>query len=401
MTKAEPRTILNFLATYFDSLKELFDIQTADGLIRKERISLLISERGDDILSQLMDYKILRKLGDDFEFRDTYYKLFEFILNEFRPLLPETIQKYEQSISILFRKIREGIGKDKLILGQRIGDLYNEIKEFSEAVEKNTIRLLNETRELKSNVEKLDYQEKVRKASFWIDYYITPLNNILDINHADSITNRLFDISNYVNVRRLNFDDEQLRQQFEKLYNFLVQTNDDLLRQSKLLTNELLPLIERIRTESIILTGWIEFLKAPHKAPLPKVLKVERNWPYSNDMYLNAREYLEQFAIDESIILEDPSQVGDKWVFNKEHYRARMLEQLPLASFFEWCGLTLRSEYTAIETDKFFALTSLLFEEGITIELNPEDDRQLINTSQMTLRVPKLKIERYGISTVS
>ena len=75
-------------------------------------------------------------------------------MNEFRPLLPETIQKYEQSISILFRKIREGVSKDKLILGQRIGDLYNEIKEFSEAVEKNTIRLLNETRELKSNVEK-------------------------------------------------------------------------------------------------------------------------------------------------------------------------------------------------------------------------------------------------------
>ncbi|MFY8190006.1 MAG: hypothetical protein ACOVK9_03500, partial [Bacteroidia bacterium] len=169
---------------------------------------------------------------------------------------------------VLFRKIREGISKDKLILGQRINDLYNEIKEFGEAVEKNTIRLLNETRELKSNVEKLDYQEKVRKASFWIDYYITPLNNILDINHPDSITNRLFDISNYVNVRRLNFEDELIRLQFEKTYNFLVQTNDDLLKQSKLLSNELLPLIERIRTESIILTGWIEFLKAPQKAPL-------------------------------------------------------------------------------------------------------------------------------------
>jgi hypothetical protein len=262
MIKAEPKTILNFLANYFESIKDLFDAQTDDGLVRKEKLQEIINERGDDILSQLIDYKILRKLGDDFEFRDTYFKLFEFILNEFRPLLPETIQKYEQSIGILFKKIREGINADKLILGQRIGDLYNEIKEFSEAVEKNTIRLLNETRELKSNVDKLDYQEKVRKASFWINYYISPLNNILDINHGESITNKLFNISEYVNVRRLNFTDENLRLQFEKLYNFLVQTNDDLLKQSKLLTNELLPLIERIRTESLILTGWIEFLKA-------------------------------------------------------------------------------------------------------------------------------------------
>jgi hypothetical protein len=396
--KAEPKTILNFLANYFEIIKKIFDVQTKEGIIRKEILNEIFKTNGDDILSQLLDYKIIRKLGDDYEFRDTYYKLFEFILNEFRPLLPETIQKYEQSIGVLFRKIREGIGGDRLILGQRVSDLYNEIKEFSEAVEKNTIRLLNETRELKSNVEKLDYQEKVRKASFWIDYYITPLNNILDINHKDSITNKLFDISEYVNVRRLNFEEENLRHQFEKLYTFLVQTNDDLLKQNKLLTNELLPLIDRIRTESTILTGWIEFLKSPYKAPLPKVFKVERTYPYSNDMYLNAKEYLEQFAVEENVFLEDPQQLTDKWIFNKDLYKNRLLSELPLNSFFEWCGLTLKSDFQYIETDKFFALTTLLFEEGINVEIESDSDRQLIQTNQMTLRVPKLKVTKYGLS---
>jgi hypothetical protein len=399
MLKAEPKTILNFLANYFDSLKDLFDIQSEEGIIRKEQLMQVLSERNDAIEAQLIDYKIIRKIGDDFEFRDTYFKLFEFILNEFRPLLPETIQKYEQSIGKLFSKIREGIKGDNLILKNRIDDLNNEIREFSEAVEKNTIRLLAETRELKSNVEKLDYKEKVRKASFWIDYYIIPLNNILDINHAESITNKLFDISQYVNVRRLNFNDENIRLQFEKLYNFLVLTNDNLLRQSKLLTNELLPLIERIRTESIILTGWIEFLKQPYKSPVPKIFKPERYYPYSNDMYLNAKEYLEQFVMDENILVEDPVANSDKWVFNKELYKDRMLQQLPIDSFFDWCGLTLRSEYKDIETDKFFALTGLLFEDDITLELDEkEPDRKLIKTSQMTLRVPKIKILKYGIS---
>jgi hypothetical protein len=399
MLKAEPKTILNFLANYFDSLKDLFDIQSEEGIIRKEQLMQVLSERNDSIEAQLIDYKIIRKIGDDFEFRDTYFKLFEFILNEFRPLLPETIQKYEQSIGKLFSKIREGIKGDNLILKNRIDDLNNEIREFSEAVEKNTIRLLAETRELKSNVEKLDYKEKVRKASFWIDYYIIPLNNILDINHAESITNKLFDISQYVNVRRLNFNDENIRLQFEKLYNFLVLTNDNLLRQSKLLTNELLPLIERIRTESIILTGWIEFLKQPYKSPVPKIFKPERYYPYSNDMYLNAKEYLEQFVMDENILVEDPVANSDKWVFNKELYKDRMLQQLPIDSFFDWCGLTLRSEYKDIETDKFFALTGLLFEDDITLELDEkEPDRKLIKTSQMTLRVPKIKILKYGIT---
>lgn len=399
MLKAEPKTILNFLANYFDSLKDLFDIQAADGVIQRERLAQVLAERNDNIEATLLEYKILRKIGEDFEFRDTYFKLFEFILNEFRPLLPETIQKYEQSIGRLFQKIREGVKGDTLILRNRIDDLYNEIKEFSEAVEKNTIRLLAETRELKSNVDKLDYKEKVRKASFWIDYYIIPLNNILDINHVDSITNKLFDISQYTNVRRLNFNDESIRVQFEKLYTFLVMTNDNLLRQSKLLTNELLPLIERIRTESIILTGWIEFLKQPYKSPVPKIFKPERNYPYSNDMYLNAKEYLEQFITEENILVEDPIANSDKWVFNKELYRSKMLEQLPIDSFFDWCGLTLRSEYKDIETNKFFALTGLLFEDDITLELDEtEKDRKLIKTSQMTLRVPKIKILKYGIS---
>jgi hypothetical protein len=399
MLKAEPKTILNFLANYFDSLKDLFDIQAADGVIQRERLAQVLAERNDNIEATLLEYKILRKIGEDFEFRDTYFKLFEFILNEFRPLLPETIQKYEQSIGKLFQKIREGVKGDTLILRSRIDDLYNEIKEFSEAVEKNTIRLLAETRELKSNVDKLDYKEKVRKASFWIDYYIIPLNNILDINHVDSITNKLFDISQYTNVRRLNFNDESIRIQFEKLYTFLVMTNDNLLRQSKLLTNELLPLIERIRTESIILTGWIEFLKQPYKSPVPKIFKPERNYPYSNDMYLNAKEYLEQFITEENILVEDPIANSDKWVFNKELYRSKMLEQLPIDSFFDWCGLTLRSEYKNIETDKFFALTGLLFEDDIMLELDEtEKDRKLIKTSQMTLRVPKIKILKYGIS---
>ncbi|MFY7944037.1 MAG: hypothetical protein ACOVNZ_05625, partial [Crocinitomicaceae bacterium] len=161
MIKAEPKTILNFLTNYFEVLKDIFDVQKESGQIRKEKLNEIFQDRDENVLQQLLEYKILKKLGDDFEFRDTYYKLFEFILNEFRPLLPETIQKYERSIAVLFKKIRDGINGDKLILGQRILDLHGEIKEFSEAVEKNTIRLLAETRELKSNVDKLDYMEKV------------------------------------------------------------------------------------------------------------------------------------------------------------------------------------------------------------------------------------------------
>ena len=397
--RTEPRTILNFLSTYFDIIKELFDIQVKDGLVRMEVLNEVLAEHDHDILNKLIEYKFFKKIQNDYEIRPVYFKMLEFILSEFKPLLPETIEKYEHSITALFKKIKEGISKDRNILLQRITDLNNEVRDFTEAVEKNTIRLISETKELKSNVDKIDYREKVRKASFWIDYYITPLNSILDVGNKNSITNRLLDISEYINVRRLNFEDELARQQFEKLYSFLVQTNDDLLKQSKTLTNELLPLIERIRSESMILTGWIEFLKNPSKSEVPFVPKSLRAYPYNNSMYFNALEYVNEYMTNVEIYLEDPAMsANDKWIFNKDLYMTKLTQELPVKNFFEWAGKTLKSEYKEIETEKFFSLSTLLFEDSIELEFDPTADRQVIRTSEMNLRVPKIKIKRHGLS---
>ncbi len=91
MIKAEPKTILHFIWSYFDVLRELFDTQSKDGLIRKEALALILERNKRDIKSQLIEYKILRNINEDFELRDVYYKLIEFILFEFRTLLPEEI----------------------------------------------------------------------------------------------------------------------------------------------------------------------------------------------------------------------------------------------------------------------------------------------------------------------
>jgi hypothetical protein len=398
--RAEPRTILNFLSTHFDIIKELFEIQSKDGLVREEILNEVLTRYESDILNKFIEYKFFKKIANDYEIRPVYFKLLEFILSEFKPLLPETIEKYEHSISALFKKIKEGIGKDRNILLQRITDLNNEVRDFTEAVEKNTIRLISETKELKSNVDKIDYHEKVRKASFWIDYYITPLNTILDVSHSQSITNRLLDISQYVNVRRLNFEDELARQQFEKLYTFLVQTNDDMLRQAKILTNELLPLIERIRSESLILTGWIEFLKNPNKTKdVPFIPRTVRTYAFNNSMYFNALEYVNEYMNNIDIYLEEPNlTMGDKWIFNKEVYMTKLTQELPVKNFFEWAGKTLQGEYKEIETEKFFSLSTLLFEDSIELEFDASADRMVIKTSDMNLRVPKIKIKRHGLS---
>ncbi len=393
MIKAEPKTILSFLHTYFDVVRDLFQYQSTDGLITKEVYDMVCHKHGPVMNARLREYRVIRTMGSDYEMRDVYFKMMEFLLFEFKPLLPETIEKYKGAIGELYLKIRRQEVQDRDILQERIKNMSHQIREFVDLVERNTFRLLSETRDLKSNIERIDYREKVHKASFWIEYYILPLNKILDVNHSESVTSKLVEISEYANRRRLDFGDETIRQEFEKVYSQLIQTNSDLLRQSKILTNELLPLLERIRTESLILTGWIEFLRNPYKLETPPLLKGSRTMPYAKDMLYKVREFFEQFADIEPVIMEDGVSDFDRWIFDKEFFMGKLKESMPVNDFFGWCSKTLHKDFENIDTDKFFALTGLLFDQDLTIEFPKKAERVVITTTTSKISVPKLKVE--------
>jgi hypothetical protein len=393
MIKAEPRTILSFLHANFDVVKDLFSYQIADGLITKEVYDMLIQKHGHTMNIRLREYRVIRSLGSDYEMRDVYFKLMEFLMFEFKPLLPETIEKYKGSISELFLKIRKYENQDRDILQERIKNLSHQVREFVDLVERNTFRLLAETRELKSNIDRIEYREKVQKASFWIEYYILPLNRILDVKHSESVTSTVLDVSEYANRRRLDFQDETIRMEFEKLYAQLIQTNTDLLRQSKVLVNELLPLLERIRTESLILTGWIEFLRNPYKMDTPPLLKGTRTMVYAKDMLYKVREFFEQFSVNDYVTLEDGVVDFDKWIFDRDLFKGNLTKSLPVNDFFGWCYKELQKDFQDIETDKFFALCGLLFDGDLQIEFPKKAERITLNTTTSTISLPKIKVE--------
>lgn len=397
--QAEPKTILRFLLEHYEVISELYETQSKERIITHEVLTQILEKNGSAIRNHLMEYKILSPVNSDFEIRTVYYNLIEFILSEFKPMLPETIEKYHSSIAELFRKIKENINGDKVTLSQRLNDLAIEIRSFYEMVERNTASLLTETRELKANVKKINYREKIVRASRWIDEYIIPLNKILDINHSGSVANKLYDISETANKYRLNFDDEGSRVQFEKLYFQLIQVNDNLLRQSKILTNELLPLIERIRTESVILSGWITFLKNPYKRKVPKLLKRKEVHVYSQSTFFNAAEIFEQFKNDTDVYFEEESNESEKWIFDKEHYTSKLKENLPVDNFFQWCNKVLKDDYKKVEIEKFFAMTTLAFDEDIERDFGKKPEFDKIKINELTITVPKITIDKQnGIS---
>jgi len=393
MIKAEPKTILSFLYNHFDVMRDLFEFQSQDGVITREVFEMICHKHGQNMKNRIREYRVVRAVGSDYEMREVYFKLMEFLLFEFKPLLPETIEKYKTSITELYLKIRKGEQTDRDILLERIKNLSQQVREFVDLVERNAYRLLNETRDLKSNIDRVEYREKVHKASFWIEYYILPLNKILDVNHSESVANRIVEVSEYANRRRLDFNDEGARIEFEKLYVQLIQTNQDLLKQSKILTNELLPLLERIRTESLILTGFIEFLRNPYKMDTPPLLKGSRTMVYAKDMLFKVREFFEQFQQPDVVYLEDGVSDFDKWIFDREHFKSQLQSQMPVNDFFGWCVKMLHKDFDHIDTEKFFALTGLLFDEDMSIEFPKKNERVTITTTTSKISVPKIKVE--------
>lgn len=395
MFKSEPKTILQFLATHFDLLRQLFDIQVKNEIILKSQINETLKEFESDLERQLFEHKILVEQNNDYIINEPLFALFEFVLQQFKPLLPEEIEKYDQSIKNLFIEIKkENEGKN--ILLARLEALSKEINKFNNAVKNNTSSLLNESRELKANTRKIEYQEKVQKARYLIENYIIPLNNILDVN-GNTIYNQLLDISRYSNYKRFDYSDESIRRQFEKLYNLLRQVEKDISQQSSILTNELLPLIDRIRTESEYLQGFHLYLTNGNcykSIKPPELFNTTRDNLYNPFIYENTKEYFNQFKNEEDVFIEEETEIIKQWIFNKSEYKSELNSKLPVDDFFTWCKTSLENENKNFDFDNYFMVTSLIFEEEYEVQQDKENRNISLKTEQGELIMPKLKITK-------
>lgn len=395
MFKVEPKTILYFLATHFELLRRLFDTQQRYGSITRDQVWQTLKEFDSDIESQLLEHKFLIEQNDDYVINEPYFVLFEFILQQFKPLLPEEVEKHGQAIRELFLNIQGDYHQDRNLLIDRIDALSNQIRKFTNDVKNNTISLLHKSRELKVNIKNIEYHEKIKQANYLIDYYIVPLNKILDFNHSQSIYNELRQISRFTNTRRLDYRHEDIRRQFEKLYNLLRQSIADISSQSYILSSELLPLIDRLKTESEYLQGFHEYLTNNncyiHIKPPILPVRQQHN-AYNAFVVENSKEYLEQFKDEEVVYIDNTDNIiQDWWVFDKSLYQSKLEESLPIDDFFTWCQIVLENDKKDFNFDSYFMLVGLMFESDYEVQLDTKNQKVLIKGQ---LSAPKLTISK-------
>ena len=395
--KAEPDKILRFVRDNFSTLSALYRVQLRDGSISQDDFEGLTRFHADIIKKRLFDYKLLSEQYGDYRLTEAVRQFLGFLLNEFKPLLPAQLRRYKTSLEDLFTLL-QGTAQDKSdVMEERQEHLYDEILSFLDNVAGNTNQLLRKTQRLKRNKQQLNYPDRIRKARHLIEHYIAPLNQILDHRNPESITSLLWRMNQRVNLEKLSAHAPGVQSRYAQLDDLLRSTNDHLLRQSRIITRELLPLLERLKRESEVLNGWLYFLESPFLRPIPDFAKSVRYPAFSDQTETEVRFFFEQFVHRQeqiSLAVGQEENLDKPAFFNAQFYQNQLQEALPITNYFSWCATTMNQYEEVVDPDHFIQLCSLVFDETEEYTLEFSSEKTTLQLGAQHYWAPVIKVEK-------
>lgn len=393
--RLNPKTILNFLSAKFDFVRLLFDLSKEDNTIRTEELKKICIENSVDI-GRLIELKIIKELANgDYKLNKRYFDFLEFLFQEFSLSLPEALEARSNAIDDIFMKLQKETDKTKT--ATYISGLIDVIDDFLNDIDGYTTRLLNDTESIKSSADSaVNLTQRINKATYWIEEFIKPLNEILDKSHPKSIVNSISLMASYSNQRKFEDDDFNIRKQFDKLYFNALNANHELNVHINKLTRELLPLLDRIKTNSQILSGFYYFLEGYDRPesyiiPLPSLVSGSRHSTYSTIFDKEALLFIEHFRVSPRTYIEDEEPEIDNWLPDMGYYNEKLISELPIGNFYQWCFRTLSQENLIRDMMKFAAISNLIFSKEFDAEFDASERFEL-ELTDVVLTLPKVKI---------
>jgi hypothetical protein len=393
--KGDAQSVLRFLETHFDAITQFYRVQKRENRIVKETF-FEICDHSKINSRVLQDYRIVKPNGNgDYELSLDYEKFIGFLLNDFKQTLTDSLVNLSKGLTTLFEKL-QNTSEDNYTKISIIQSIIDLLKILCDDIEKRTYQLWQEYLELKSNKDgQYNYVSKLTKVNFWIKNHIEPLNAILNHHHSESIIYTIRLIKNYANTQKENHPVSEIRYEFDKLNDQLFFSDHHLQSQSKRLTDTLLPLLDRIKTEHKILSGFIEILKAVKNKQgieFPPLFRKNRFALYNLD--IDIAKIFEKYKKLPPVYAEDSNlSVTDFWHFDKQHYKSLLIRQLPLNNFMLWCHNTLHEAFGEANKDRFFALTTLLFEPDLMVEVGSQTIE--LDLFPHSINAPIIKVQ-YG-----
>ena len=384
----DPKKILRFIADNFDEIKTLYKLQKEKNSLSYEEIEAVFAT--DYKFNALFEYAILEeKIDETFMFRELYFNLIEGLLDDYSLDMPEQISKYHTSLSQLSVRLKSTTSKNEI--NDVIRSLVDDINKFDSQLKRNVKKLIDETKYIKANNDKLEYTQKVKKASELSSRYLEPLNVIMQ-NHSDSIVYLIETVQLDANINRFTHQDINLRGQYEKLSSTFARVKREIQNHNRLLINEVVPLLERIHNESKILTGFINFLSNPNMYAVPEVMQKSSSITYSTETRWEARDIWDSVhETKEDIVIENTSLIENTWLFDNKKYTTLLHKCLPIDDFYSWIKNVLVDENDTVDSRKFLALSKLIFNQNIEvfyfpIKIDIELEDKIINAPIITIK---------------
>lgn len=386
-----PTRILGFMLENFSFIELLYRIRKEDDSIIYDDLQKLCTEKEFN-RGKLFEYGILLdQLEGNLIFNIHYKRFIEFLLKESNLSLPDRWSNQTKTINEAFAKLQ--ICTDKETIFRIVRALRETISDFTTGLNDELRKLFKDTESIKAG-EKTDNELTLRiaKTREWIEVFVKPLNDIFDSRQDLTIIKSLREILEYANYKKFEENDYEIRQLYEQLYFFSDNTNKELNSIIRHLSKELIPLLRRIESNSLILKGLGVFLQNPFgRDDLPILARRKNHLVYSKEFADEASLFLDQFKQRETVYFEDDTTEIDDWIPDSEHYKDVLMKNLPITNFYEWCYNQLQTETENISVIKFISLANLIHEKDFYAEFSGKQKFE-IELSDATIQLPKVKL---------
>lgn len=386
-----PTRILGFMNDNFTFIELVYRIRKEDDSVANDDLQKLCVEKEFN-KAKLFEYGILQdQLEGNFVFNIHYKRFIEFLLKESNLSLPDRWANQTKTINEAFVKLQVCTEKETII--RIIRALRETILEFTTGLQDELRKLFKDTENIKIG-EKTDNELTIRisKTREWIEVFVKPLNDIFDSKQDLTIIRSIRDILNYSNYKKFEEPDYEIRLLYEQLYFFTDNTNKELNIIIKHLSNELIPLLKRIESNSMILKGLNMFLqKAFERQDIPILARRRNHNVYSKEFVDEASLFLDQFKSREIIYFENDMIEIDDWIPDTEFYKNELLKNLPIQNFYEWCYNQLKLDAESINIIKFISLANLIHESDFYADFSLNQKFE-IELTDAIIQVPKVKL---------
>jgi len=336
-------TIANFVSNYFRFMSDVVRIinhENGDNFIRKEDLDIL-ADRDDVPIENLLKLRIAKfdEESSAYVIDKRVVNFISFCNNEFALSSPEAVKKYHYSLDRLYKKFIHATEANDIILYAE--QIISELIDFSDMLESNIQRLLDDTLRLKEAHEDMNPSQRFREAGKLINKYIEPLKEMVeDRVGKETILPLMRNIMSMAAQKRVTYD-KNIDNKMHRLSMQANSTHEHIENFGKKIVSELYTL-RKIRKNSLILSSAITWLKHKEQLAPSKLIPLYKRTVHSKEFFFEAIDVFDTIlSSNESVYiskeaLQSSGENEPYFHFDKEAYLERFKKDMPVEDFFSW-----------------------------------------------------------------